>query len=174
MSTLAYAALTTRRQEASPGTSDDPSATDPANAKAGKPGVGAWVDTVAALVPAEVLAANAFLIQQVTTTTKGPHDQTVVRISNVTDAKWLFWVLLVLSLLLFVGAHFSQWDRWDFLRMAVPPCAFVLWSALQSGTAFDAVAHWSEFTRYLVGIVGAILLGFVAAKLAHKADAKAT
>ena len=173
MSTVAYAALTTRRQEATPHTSADPAGQDPANPQAGKPGVGPWLDTAAALVPAEVLAANAFLIQQVTTTTKDPTGKTVVTLSNTSNAQTLFWSLLVLSLAIYVGAHWSKWDAWDFLRMLIPPGAFVLWSALQSGTAFDAVAHWSEFTRYLIGVMGAILLGYMANKLAYKADAKA-
>jgi len=50
MSTLAYQAITKRRDEATPGTSD-----------ATSPGVGKYVDALAALVPAEVLAAHALL-----------------------------------------------------------------------------------------------------------------
>jgi hypothetical protein len=72
MSTLAYAALTTRRKEASPGTSSNAAAVDADNPKAGKPGVGTWVDTAAALVPAEVLAVTAFLIQTGHRESEGP------------------------------------------------------------------------------------------------------
>lgn len=171
MSTLAYAALTTRRQESTPTMSMWASATDPANTKAGKPGVGAWLDTVAALVPAEVLAANAFLIQLVTKSSKDSSGGTSVAISNPTDAKILFWTLFAVAPLIYILAHLATWDRWDWLRVLIPPGAFVLWSTLQSGTAFTAVAHWSEFTRYLVGVIGVTLLAAIARQLAYKADA---
>jgi hypothetical protein len=173
MSTLAYATITARREAAPPGTSMTPGAVAPGGAPAVGPGVGAWIDAATALVPAEVLAVHAFLIQQVTSTTKDAAGHTVVTISSVGNAQLLFWILLALSSAIYVGAHVKSWDRgWDFVRMLIPAAAFVLWSALQNGTAFDAVASWSEFTRYLVGVIGVIVLGYAAKVLAYKADAK--
>ena len=171
MSTFAYAALTARREEATPGTSANRNAVDPANTKAGKPGVGVWVDASAALVPAEVLGLHAFLIQQVTSTRQDGSGNDVVTVSSAHDAKILFWVLLGLAVVVYVFAHVKNWDSWDYLRMLIPPAAFMLWSTLQTGTAFSAVAHWSEFTRYLIGTVGVVVLGGLATALAYKADA---
>ncbi len=173
MSTLAYATITARREKAPPGTSMTPGAVAPGApgaATAGGPGIGAWIDAATALVPAEVLAVHAFLIQQVTSTTQDAAGHPVATISSVGNAQVLFWVLLALSAAIYVAAHVKSWDRWDFVRMLIPAAAFVLWSTLQNGTAFDAVASWSEFTRYLIGVIGVIGLGYLARVLAYKAD----
>ena len=58
MSTLAYAALTARREEASPGTSTT----------SGAPGMRTFVDALAALVPAEVLSVHAAVLSFTTNT----------------------------------------------------------------------------------------------------------
>lgn len=170
MSTLAYATLTARRQAAPRGTSMDPKAVVAGASAAGKPGVGAWIDAATALVPAEVLAVHAFLIQQVSTTSKDAAGHPVFTIANPGNARLLFWILVVLSSAIYLGAHVKTFQRWDLVRMLIPPAAFLLWSALQNGTAFDAVASWSQFTRYLVGVIGVIVLGYAAKVLAYKAD----
>ncbi len=172
MSTLLYATLTNRREAASAGTSDKADAVDPANAAAGKPGVTMWVDAAAALVPAEVLAAQAFLIGFVTGQVRLPlvSSEPVTVITNAADARALFWILLVAALAIYVIANFGHWSATDFLRMLIPPAAFVLWSMLQPGAAFDAVAHVSEFWRHLTGVVGVIVLAPLAKRLAYSAD----
>jgi len=63
MSTLAYAQLTNKRDDAAPGTSETTNA----------PGVKSYVDALAALVPAEVLTLHALVISA--TTTIGPTKQ---------------------------------------------------------------------------------------------------
>ena len=52
MSTLAYAALTSRRERSPQGRTESEAS----------PGVGTYVDTLAALVPAEVLALHAAIL----------------------------------------------------------------------------------------------------------------
>ena len=126
----------------------------------------------AALVPAEVLSSLAVLIQQVTDTKKDASGKAVVTITNVGNAQVLFWVLLALAVGVYAFSARTHWDKWEKYRMLIPGAAFVLWCSLQSGTAFDGVQHWSEFTRYLVGIVGVIVLGAAATALAYKADAQ--
>jgi hypothetical protein len=168
---LLYSALTTRREEATPGTSDNAEAVDPENDKAGKPGVTMWIDAAAALVPAEVLAAHAFLITAVSESRADPTTgDPVTVITNVGNAQILFWALLGVSLVVYVIGHVGSWGNWDYVRMFIPPIAFFLWMILQTGTAFDAVADPDEFIRYLVGVVGVLILAASARALAYKAD----
>jgi hypothetical protein len=162
MSTLAYAAMTRARTAARPGSSTQ---------AGGSPGLRTYVDALAALVPAEILAAHATIL---TFTTKTA-DETV----TITERPALviaFYGLIGISILLYVGARrmASKWDKWDWLRMLIPGLAFVGWTMLQKATAFDAVADdlFSEATRNVIAILGGIILGLAAAALAYKADEK--
>src|ERR687891_1561304 len=105
MATLAYALRTEQREDSPSGTS----------ASTGKPGSTAWLDAVAALVPAEVLALHALAISQFTETHevseeaevqitepgRAPEvieevtDETgvVTTITDPTALKWAFWGL---------------------------------------------------------------------------------
>jgi hypothetical protein len=163
MSVVAYAALTTKREEANPGTSTSTAA----------PGVKTYVDAFAALVPAEVLTLHGLIIS-VTTTTK---DQTTqINTDNVGTLAGAFWGLVVLSIVLYVVPRVKdgKWDRLDYLRMVIPALAFVGWTMLQRTTAFDAVAPAMQAaTRTVVALFGGVLLGLAAAVLAYKADQKA-
>jgi hypothetical protein len=158
MSTLAYAAFTTNREEAPPGTS---SSRNP-------PGVSTFIDALAALVPAEVLTLHA-LILPVTTTTAD-------KVTTITDAatlRWAFGGLIVLSIILYVVPRFRHWELLDYLRAAIPPLAFVGWTMLQRSTAFDAVVpHMKDAPRTVLALFLSVLLGVVAATLANKADQK--
>jgi hypothetical protein len=150
VSTLAYATLTKLREAAPPGTSDSKAANRD-QPDAGRPGVTMWADAAAALVPAEVLAAQAFLIGSVTEQQDRPG-------------------LLLASLVIYVCGNVGHWHGADWLRMLIPPAAFVLWSALQSGALFDAVADWSVPARYGIGAIGVLILGSIAKALAYSAD----
>jgi len=155
MSTLAYAKLTSRREQAPPGTSSTTS-----------PGVGSWVDTLAALVPAEVLAAHATIISFTTSTVDG-----TTRITAPGTLKGVFIALVVVSAGLYWLAHRGQWDRWDWGRVVIPPLAFVGWTMLQKPTAFDAVApNLPEAPRFAIAVIGAIVLAAAAAALSDRAD----
>jgi hypothetical protein len=171
VSTLAYATLTKQREVAPPGTSDRKVAAA-TNAATGKPGVTMWADAAAALVPAEVLAAQAFLIGSVTERQDRPllSSDPVTVVTEPTTAKWMFWGLLLAALVIYVSGNLGHWHRADWLRMLIPPAAFVLWSVLQPGALFDAVADWSTGARYGVGVIGVIILGSIARALAYKAD----
>jgi hypothetical protein len=87
MSTLAYAAITTKREQQDPFTSTSKS----------PPGFNTYVDVFAALVPAEVLTLHALML---TVTTK-----TVNATTEITDPgtlSWAFYGLLLLSVVLYV------------------------------------------------------------------------
>jgi hypothetical protein len=177
MSTLLYSHLTSQRESARPGTSFTaaPEAADgsPPQPADGKPGVGGYVDALAALIPAEVLAVHGILIGLGTKVTHPKGAEPVTTITEPTTLKWLFAALLVASLLLYVLPHLSKWDAWDFARMLIPPIAFFAWTALQKATMFDAVApDWTTLTRTGAGLIVAIVVGSAAFALAYKADQK--
>ena len=158
MSTLAYAALTTKREQAAPGTSTSGS----------PPGVSKYIDALAALVPAEVLTLHAVILS-FTTSTKGS-TTTITAPGTLAGA---FYGLVGLSILLYVAPRFGRLDRLDFFRAAIPPIAFVAWTMLQRATAFDAVAPGLDpAPRSVIALFVAVLLGLAAAALAHVADQK--
>lgn len=159
MSTLAFAAFTTKREEATPGTSTSNK----------PPGVSTFVDALAALVPTEVLTLHA-LILSVTTTTAA----NVTTIDPGGTLKWAFFGLLALSIVLYVVPRFPKWEMLDYLRASIPPLAFVGWTMLQRSTAFDAIAprNFSGAARTVIGLFLGVLLGLLAAVLASKADQK--
>ncbi|HLY68741.1 MAG TPA: hypothetical protein VKR53_03360 [Puia sp.] len=163
MSTLTYAALTTRREKASPGTSRSSSS----------PGVKTYVDAFAALVPAEVLSLHALIISYTTTTTADKR-------TTITDAgspalHMAFYGLIVISIILYVSARIKggQWDSWDYCRALIPPLAFVGWTMLQRSTAFDAV--WPALSveqRTTAALLLSVLLAGAASALAFQVDKK--
>src|SRR5687768_15446016 len=144
MSTLAYAAMTQARVNAPARTSMK---------TGGSPGVKSYVDALAALVPAEVLAAHATILTFTTSTTGG-----TVTITKPQALVIAFYGLIALSLILYAGARLmaSKWDKWDWVRMLIPGLAFVGWTMLQKATAFDAVTHGvlDEATRNVIAILG--------------------
>jgi hypothetical protein len=168
MSTLAYAAITRKRERAKPGTS----------ATTGAPGVKTYVDALAALVPAEVLTAHAAILTFTTDTvpaTDPSRPGSVITITEPATLVGVFWALIAVSMALYVAGRLmaSTWDRWDWLRVLIPPLAFIGWTMLQKATAFDAVAPgFSQAGRSATAIIGAIVLGLLAAALAYKADQK--
>ena len=163
MSTFAYAQLTTNREQAQPGTS---TTTSP-------PGLGTYIDVVAALVPAEVLSVHALMLSFTTMTQKNKAGQAFTTITDPGTLKFVFFALIALSMVLYVAGHRTQWDAWDGVRVLIPPVAFVLWTMLQQATAFDAVfPTMRQAPRYAIAVISAILIGVIAGALAVKADQK--
>lgn len=180
MSTLAYGVLTKRREKAGAVERNETSLS----------GIKGYVDAVAALVPAEVLAFHALALQLTTETVESQgkgsvrsaegatvttQDAEVVTV--ITDPGTLKVVFIALTLaapLLYAIGHRYQhqgWHRADWLRMLVPGAAFVVWTMLQKSTAFDAIAaSLAEAPRFLIAVGLAVLLGFLARELAYKAD----
>ncbi len=156
MSTLAYAALTTRRIQGAPGTT---TTTAP-------PGVQTYVDAVAALVPAEVLALHAVVVSLTTSTA-----DSVTRITAPGVLQFAFWALIALSVVLYCAPRLRTRERLDIVRALIPPLAFVAWTMLQRVTAFDAVfPGLGDPGRTVYALLAAVVLGVVAGLLANSAD----
>jgi hypothetical protein len=168
MSTLAYAMLTTKRQAdqvellkmQKDNQTDEKSAT----------GVKTYVDALAALVPAEVLALHA-LILSVTTEVTG--NATII--SEPLTLAWAFAGLLLLSVGLYVAPRMlaKKWDNLDYLRMLIPPLSLLGWTMLQRATAFDAVfPDMSSAARTVCGLFLGVILGAAATWLSYEANQK--
>jgi hypothetical protein len=161
MSTLAYAALTTKREQSTPGTSSSDS----------PPGVRSYIDALAALVPAEVLTLHGVILSF--TTGKDQAGSSITRITEPTTLLWAFFGLLILSAVLYVVPRFHRWDRLDYFRVIIPPAGFLAWTMLQRSTAFDAVLpQLGLAARTVIALFIAVLLGILAAALAYSADQK--
>lgn len=161
MSTLVYAALTSKRDQATKGTSFT----------SGAPGMGAWVDALAALVPSEVLAAHAAVLAVTTVTDRSTGIAT--EITDPATLKWAFFALLPVSSFVYIGARLvaHAWNKFDYLRMLIPPLAFFGWSMVQRTTGFDAAfPNVTLGARTAVGAIGAVVLGTIASLLAYRAD----
>lgn len=158
MSTLAFARLTTLREKADPGKSTG----------AAPPGIGSYVDALAALVPAEVLSVHAVLL---TFTTTINEKTKIITISEPETLKWSFLALIVLSAVIYVVGRGKFTSRLDWVRAAIPPVAFVAWTMLQRATAFDALGAVLEpAPRTAIGVFVAVILTLVTAALARIAD----
>lgn len=177
MSTVAFGALTTRREKSDSGTSKS----------AQPPGLNSYIDILAALVPAEVLAVHAIIISAVTTTSRGQ-----TQITQPTTLRLAFWLLAGLSMVLFLlgrrpaptpadvrqqpGAQVPRWQRleWqDVIRAAIPPLAFTGWTMLVPTSVWNVVdSGMSGGTRMLIAMVGAVFLAALTKALASHSDNK--
>lgn len=178
MSTVAFGALTTSREQSDSGTSTS----------AQPPGMNAYIDVLAALVPAEVLAIHALIIAA--TVTRGRGGQLLV--PDPTTFRWTFWLLVGLTVALFLlgrrpvpapaatrGRARGAALRWqnlewqDLIRACVAPASFVCWTMAEPLGVWSAVAPgMSSGMRLLIPMVGAVLLAAVTKALASHADKK--
>jgi hypothetical protein len=163
VSSIAYGALTRRRQQAT----KENNLTD-----AG--GIGVYVDALAALVPVEVLAAHALILSFTTTKASVPAaDGATLHgavVSEPSALKLTFFALIVLSVVFYaIGLRPGKISWKVVLGGAVPAFAFVAWTMIQRTTAFDAVAPGMNFaSRQVIGVLAAMLLPVLAGVLAVK------
>jgi hypothetical protein len=144
-------------------------------------GVSAYVQAVAALVPAEILTLHAVILTFTTKTSTETAQATgqtvaVTTITEPTTLFWAFWGLVVTSILLYAFPHWlalkkngQKWEVADWVRMLIPSLAFVVWTMLQRSTAFDAV--WpglTEAPRTLIALFAAVFLILGATGLSYK------
>lgn len=176
MSTVAFGALTTRREKSDSGTSKS---TQP-------PGLNSYIDILAALVPAEVLAIHAIIIAAVTTTNGKGQTQ----ITEPATLRLGFWLLTGLAVVLFVvgrrpspapadvrqqpGAPSWQHLEWqDVLRGLIAALAFIGWTMLEPTSAWNVIdAGMPTGTRTLIALVGAVFLAALTKALASHSDNK--
>jgi hypothetical protein len=172
---LAYGVISAQRQAEEPGESKED----------GSPGFGSYIDTVAALVPAEVLAANAALLP-VMTDTSTKQGNSVTTITDPNTLKVVFWFSIAASVALYLVAHRSRakseetkndeievgaLELGNILRALIPAGAYVGWTMLQQSTAFDAIApSMSEPLRLTLAVFGALGLAALAKVLSDRAD----
>ena len=163
MSTIAYGILTRKRLDAS----KDVSLTATS-------GLGTGVDALTALVPAEVLAAQALILSVTTSTPPASVGSSVpvpkIPASSTGPLKVAFFGLIVVSVVLYgVGFRPSKGNvRW-FAAGLIPPIAFVAWSMIYSPSTFSAVApHMDSALRTVIAILLAIVLPVIAGALAGK------
>lgn len=178
MSTLLYGAVTAQRKAAP---QNESTAEKP-------PGLGSYVDVVAALVPAEVLAVNLALIQSGSdqTTAKG---EEAVTVPAVSDMRLVFWLSIAVSIFLyFIGvwtrarteAKSSRdagsgkpWKELNWLKALLPAAAYTVWAMLEQPSAFDGVAQdLSDQTRLIVAVFAAVVLAGLAKVFSDKADSR--
>lgn len=177
MSTVAFGALTTRREKSDSGTSKS----------AQPPGLNSYIDILAALVPAEVLAIHAIIISAVTTSDGGQ-----TKITEPGTLRLAFWLLVGLSVVLFLlgrrpaptpadvrqqlGAQVPRWQRleWqDVIRAGIAPLALTGWTMLEPTSVWNAVdSGMSGGTRMLIALVGAVFLAALTKALASHSDNK--
>jgi hypothetical protein len=164
MSSMLYGAISAKREAAPAGQSTNASA----------PGVGTYIDALAALVPAEVLALHAIILSFCTKTNNG-----ATEISEPSTLKWAFWVLLVLATLLFIAGRWqakapgvkSPALLTTLIQAVIPAAAFVAWTMLLKVSAFDAVASGLAVgARDTIAVIAAVVLGVIAALLGYKLD----
>ncbi|TWP52518.1 hypothetical protein FKR81_09340 [Lentzea tibetensis] len=159
MSTVLYAQRTVERYAAAPDETSKPALV---------------LDSVAALVPAEVLAAHALIVPMLTEKATTPQGEVVTIISgtNAATLSWVFWALLALASGVFLVGRMgrSAFGSGDVLRVLIPPAAFVCWTMLQQSTVFDgAFPSVDTGARNAGAVLGAIALGVLAGVLAYTA-----
>lgn len=161
MSTLLYGLNSSKRAAAAPGESE----------KAKPPGTKSYLDTIAALVPAEVLAVWAGVVLPNTTKTSGDGENVTTTISDAGVMRWAFFALLATSIILYIFARLrdAKWDKGDYIRMLIPPASFAVWMLLQRPSVFDLIwKNLSSGGRDVLGAIAAVLLAGLASALAYK------
>jgi hypothetical protein len=129
-----------------------------------------WLDALAALVPAEVLALHAVAMSY-GTETQGSGDNAVTRITEPAAMMVVYAGLLVLAAGLYVLGVWPIKGKLNLARAAIPVAAFVVWTMLQPSTAFDAFPFGlSTFVRVMIAAFSAIALTALVNFLATKAD----
>lgn len=168
MSITAYATLTKRRQLSNPpfpGADVAFPTADEENRPAPTPVGQATIDTLVALVPAELLIAHATILQVTTESKDGNFS-----ITEPGVLKFAFWGLIAASLLYYAIIKAPTWDRLDFIRMLIPAFAFVGWTMIQDNSAFDAAFTMNDAMRVVLPVLAGLLLAGATRSLAYRAD----
>jgi|GEM_PF-6059097 len=179
MSTLIYGALNAQRKAAPKGESKDKK----------PPAFGSYLDVVAALVPAEILAVNVALLQKLSDSGTTEAGDPVTKVPNPSDLKLVFWLSIVVSIFLYLVGEWTRarteaekagksvtggrrpWREWSWLRAVVPGAAYVVWAMLEQPSAFDGVANdLAEGTRLVIAVFAALVLAGIAKVLSDRAD----
>jgi hypothetical protein len=142
------------------------------------PGVKPLTDSLAALVPAEVLAIHAWLMSEQTKEVLSKAGEVTTTFHNPT-AVWIIFVLLLFASVGFYLAGLMKTprkcNRFEWAGVLIPPAAFFLWTLVQRPSAWDAVSWLAEplrpFEVFIIP-VGVLILGAAAQRLGVKLDKK--
>jgi hypothetical protein len=121
--------------------------------------MGVFIDILAALVPAEVLAAHAAILSFTSKVGLDSDGNPITVITNPGTLRWTFFALLASSVMLYLLAHPPMKKLRDWLRLPIPPLAFLAWTFLQKPSAADVI--WPNFVlpdRLAASVLAAILL----------------
>jgi hypothetical protein len=131
-----------------------------------------YIDTLAALVPAEALALYAGIVVPNVTSAVPVTGKTGTVISDPALLGWSCAGLLVLSAGLYiVGRMKVKLTLWDIPRALIPLVAFTGWMLVQNPGVFDVWWHGSSMEwRVVIATFAAIVLGILAKALGYQAD----
>lgn len=164
MGSFVYGYVTAKRAAASPGESQASAA----------PGMTTYIDTLAALVPAEALALYAGIVVPNVTSTVPVNGKTGTVISDPALLGWSCAGLLVLSAGLYIVGRMKEkltLSLWDIPRALIPMAAFMGWMLVQNPGVFDLWWHGSSMAgRVVMAAFAAIVLGVLAKALGYQAD----
>src|SRR5579875_1795544 len=164
MSTWAFAAKTSQRITSDPQGPDAASSTDK------------YIGVLGALVPAEVLAAHAVIMQAVVQHVRvgrGANARTATVVPHTGWVQFTFWALAAITVLLYLGGRRATDGGFHLLDIGgvlVPPAAFFGWCLLENDSAFEAVHDFGTQGRHVLGIVLALVLPVVAVAVGYRAD----
>lgn len=162
MGSFVYGYVTAKRAAAPPGESQATVA----------PAMTTYIDTLAALVPAEALALYAGIVVPNVTSAVPVTGKTGTVISDPALLGWSCAGLLVLSAGLYiVGRMKAKLTLWDIPRALIPLAAFAGWMLVQNPGVFDVWWHGSSMAgRVVIAAFSAIVLGVLAKALGYQAD----
>ena len=171
MSTLLYESLTSARESTPANTAltlDVPKAGAPEEKKE----VNKFVDSVAALVPAEALALHLVIFDGVTEKDETRPDTLTVTFVEKEYAQWGWWLCLLAVLLLYLVPHVlkGKFGILDPVRMLIPVAAFIAWTWMIETSLFDAVRDWTDGKRAFWGAAVGVAALFLSRLLAGEAE----
>jgi hypothetical protein len=163
MSSFVYGLVTSKRMAAPSGQSQ----------KTAAPAMTTYVDTLAALVPAEALALYSAVVIPNATKTVSVRGKAEAIISSSGLLSWSCAGLMVLSVALYLLGRYkdARLTSWDILRSLIPPAALAAWMLVQNPGVFDVWWRGSAVgERVVVAAFTAVILGVLAKSLGYQAD----
>ena len=164
MGSFVYGYVTAQRAVAPPGESQASAA----------PGMTTYIDTLAALVPAEALALYAGVVVPNVTRAVPVTGKTGTVISDPALLDWSCAGLMVLSAGLYIVGRLKEkhdLSLWDIPRALIPLAAFTAWMLVQSPGVFDVWWPGSSMAGHvIIAAFTTIVLGALAKALGYQAD----
>lgn len=164
MGSFVYGFVTAQRVVAPPGKSQATAA----------PAMTTYLDSLAALVPAEALALYAGVVVPNVTSAVPVTGKTGAVISNPALLSWSCAGLLALSAGLYIVGRMREkltLSIWDIPRALIPLAAFTCWMLVQNPGVFDVWWPGSSMAgRVVIAAFTAIMLGVLAKALGYQAD----